>query len=384
MKDSPDKTPKLTLLFLFFILVFALLIFIRFAVKPDLGFLPDYIRNFLAQKTKTEANVRKSHLETNIYKTLKELEVKEDNISTHLFIEDTLREIEAPVPRGLPIEWIVWRLSQSVTGTPYKVADCLLDEKKMACTIIFESDREKNPKTVLTIKESDRFLTFTAKMAILIEGFDFQADQTTIDILSFPDPLTVSLLPYAKKSEWTAKAADEYNKEVIIQLPLESNMKTDLDFEGPVLMVHYPEEQIRRIIHDAVKVIPNFTGFNNLLGSRACEDSHVMGIILDEIKKRNGYFIETKTARNSVVPSVAKRISVPFTVVTHNIKKGSDVSDIEENLKHLGFVAQKRGSIVISAPASGSFIKALKNVHGFLKQNGIRLVYVSEAVNHPE
>ncbi len=334
------------------------------------------------QKNRVPRKKTGNHLEANILEKLTEFEVKPDEIINQFYLEHKRREIKSAIPRGRPIEWVIWQFYQCASGTPYTVKDCVYSMKKKVYTLSFTSDNPKKETIVLAISKAKHFMSNSAKIAILIEDFNFEANQVTIDFLSFPEPLTILLIPSAKKSSWTAQAADEYNKEIVIHMPFEPQKRKNNIPASSVIKIHYSEEKIRNILNSAIKSIPNFAGFANLDGHLVLEDSQAMGIVLHEIKKHHGYFIDTYGGTNSIVASSAKKENIPYKEVTAFIKNKNDISAIEEQLKHFAVVAQKKNNILISAKACQPFIKALNNVLPVFKQNGIRLVYVSEIVKH--
>ena len=372
-------------IFVIVIILFAVLIGVRKnAKKLPVPFSKVITRVFNTEKKDSSSQKPASSLETNILEQLKKLEVKEEEITNQFFLENKRREIKAPIPKGHPDELIIWQISTSTSGTSYNVADCVFNKKKNTHTITFASDMPEKEKVILVISKANRFLSNTAKIAILIEDFNFKANQTTVDFLSFPEPLTISLVPYSKKSNWTAQAANEYKKEIIIHLPFESKIKKQDNSASKTILVHYTPEKIRTIISDAVKAVPNFAGFANLYGSLALEDSRVMNIVLSEIKKHHGYFIDTRISKNSIIPEIAAKKKLPYGEASAKIIEKSDVSAIEGQLKHYAVVAQKRSKILITAKASRQFFKALTNVLPILQQNGVQLVYVSEIVEQPK
>ncbi len=337
----------------------------------------------ISKKSHTHSKVS-NHLVEKILEQLEAFEVKENEIRTQFFLEYKRREIKAAIPRGRPIEWIVLALYRCAKNTPYTPTDCVYNKRQKSYTITYTSSTSQKETVVLTFSRSSRFMSNSAKIAFLIEGFNFKADQTTIDFLSFPNPLSLLIIPSAKKSGWTAQAADEYNKEIIIHLPLEPQPKNSAIPKESIIMIHYSEEKIRGIISEAIKIIPNFSGFANLQGNLALEDSRVMRIVLHEIKKNHGYFIDLYADKNSVVRSIAEEIRIPFSEAPTHIEETEDVSKIVELLKHYAVVAQKRSKLLVTAKACQPFIKALNTVLPVYKQNGIRLVYVSEIVEHPK
>lgn len=372
-------------IFIVLIILLAVLIGVRKNFKKPRIPISQVISRIINTGEKDSSKYKPSNnLEANIYEKLNKLEVKKDEITTQLFLENKIREIKAAVPKGRPDELVIWQLTQSTKGTPYNVEDCVFDKKKNTHTITFTSDNPKKEKVTLHISKANRFLSNCAKMAILIEDFNFEANQKTIDFLSFPEPLTISLVPHLKKSSWTAQAAKEYKKEIVIHLPFESKIKRKNKPAANTIMVHYPEEKIRTIINNAIKVIPNFSGFASMHGSLALEDSRIMDIVLNEIKKHRGYFIDTRVSKNSIIPEIAAKKRVPFGEVSEKIKEKANITAIENQLKHYAVVAQKRSKILITAKASRQFIKALTNVLPVLQDNGVQLIYVSEIVNQPK
>ena len=106
-----------------------------------------------------------------------------------------------------------------------------------------------------------------------------------------------------------------------------------------------------------------------------------MNIVLDEIKEHHGYFIDTRAAKNSIIPDIAGKLRLPFEEALETINEKSNTSLIENQLKQYVVLAQKQGEILITVKASQQLIKALKNLLPLLKENGIRMVYVSDIVS---
>jgi polysaccharide deacetylase 2 family uncharacterized protein YibQ len=361
------------------ILIVAILIAPEFIRRIPARYIPQNLQNIFLYFSMHDAQGNTvSRFEALLTEALIQQEVHSEDIKTRNIIQDSLLEITARIPRGRPLEWIVFDLCRSADETSHTVDDCMVDKRTGICTIEFLSPDKHPPRIRLILKPSDRFSSKTAKIAILIEDFEFQADQTTINILSFPHPLTISLDPLSKKSAWTAQAADQYAKEVVIRLAFEPHVKVSLPPSLPLILVHFSADSIHRIIAESVKSIPNFAGFNNVLGSRALEDTRLMDIVLRDILKRHGYFVESKTARNSIVPSLAASMGLAYAGVSTVISEKASSDDIEAQLRHCCIVARKKGTMLVSARAGVELITALNKIQDTFSRNGIKLVYVSE------
>jgi polysaccharide deacetylase 2 family uncharacterized protein YibQ len=321
-------------------------------------------------------------IEAALRKKLLQLECRPADIRSHYSPDDGAIEMQASVPRGRPFEWVVCELSRAAKGTPYTVSDCIVDEKKQSANITFAPYAKNGARCFLTITGSERFYSGTARMALVVENLEDTSYQCAVSILSFSEPLSVSVMAGTKKAALIAQLADQHQKEIIIRLPLESQGKVPSAVEQSTIMVHYSKDAITAIVSSAVKDIPNFTGFGNVWGSRACEDSRVMNIVLADVRKQHGYFIETRTTKNSVVASVATELDCPFSEVNARIEKKT-APDIAAELRRLGVGAQASGTLVASVAASKQLSDALPAVRSWFKQEGIRFVFVSEIVKHP-
>jgi polysaccharide deacetylase 2 family uncharacterized protein YibQ len=327
------------------------------------------------------ASAKIAGIESAIAARLAQLEARPSDISSHFSENDRTLTVSALLPRGRPFEWVVWQLSGSAEGTPYVMTDCTFDEKKQSAALVFTSPRKKDPRVVCTVSFSERYQSATAQMAFVIERLEDSATayQLGVEILSLAEPLSVSIVPAGKKASLIAQLAEQNHKEVIVLLPLEPAGRIPAPLEPFTIMVHYPEETVEKLMTNAIKVIPGFAGFSNLWGSRALEDSRIMNIVLDKIKKQHGYFIENRTARNSVAPSIAAALKLPYGLIGGRLDSKVP-SELHGRIRHFAASAQVNGKFIVGAAASRQMLIALKSEASWLRQNGIKLVFASEIV----
>jgi len=324
----------------------------------------------------------KTTFESALFKQLRELETSDSDINTDYFIGDSLKEIHAAVPKGKPIDWIIWHLCSATKHTSYKTTECYSSNNANA-RIRFESRDSLNPVILLKLSRSSRYHSNSAKMAFFIQDFGFEANKTTTDFLSFPEPLTVGLIPSKRLASWTAQIANEYRKEIIIQIPMEPIPRSYAEYSKNTIKLHYSEQKLRMQLSEAMQSIPNFAGFSNFFGSKVLEDTRVMTIVFSELKDHYGFFIESESPRKSVTKMVAKKVGVPFETVHVTIDSIATQQQIQDTLHHFAITALKTGKILIASKPSSTLIAALNESLPDLNQWGIRLVYVSEIVKHP-
>lgn len=352
------------------------------------GPLPD-LQGWLQRATGTASHAtaygspRTRDLTTNLKIVLSELEADTADISSQLFLEERTRELEVRIPRGLPPEQVVWMLSTAVDRTAYQLSDCVrLSED--AYHLLFSSRRASDEKIRLMFSWASRYYSRTARIAFLIQNFGFEANKTTTDILSYPQPLTVSLVPTEGTSAWTARIADHYRKEIVILLPLEPRQRVSSPYADRTLLVHQSEHELVAAISDAAEAIPNFTGFANLWGSRFLEDSRATSVLLSQVKRRNGYFVDAESTPASLAPELARTLGLPCRQVDASLERGLNAQALAERMPLLVTRAQRNGSLLVTVEPSSAFIEALQDSEAMLAHNGVKLVYVSQIVIHPD
>jgi polysaccharide deacetylase 2 family uncharacterized protein YibQ len=340
------------------------------------------VRLIHPRKSTPKPHVHANDIEAAIIALLGELEVEPSAIERRN-LPGNIHEIKALIPRGRPREWVLWHLGQASSLAPYRLSDSYCQGSNGRCIMTFTPLQQPAPTVRLNIAPSQRYFSETARMALLINEFDFAADETTVNFLSFEQPLTFSIHPTQETSEWTAKIANHYNKEIIILMPLEGNgpMATNYPFQ---LKVHFDEALIQKNIAAMVRCIPTFSGFAPYHGSRFLQDSRSTELLVQSIRAKKGYVLDMQTTRNSFIPQMARKHQLPFGSIDATIDPKADEAAIDSLFTLYSFRAHSTGDIIVSASPTAALIGALNaRLHRF-KEHGIRLVYVSELVKREQ
>jgi len=70
--------------------------------------------------------------------------------------------------------------------------------------------------------------------------------------------------------------------------------------------------EIRRQIERHLTVIPYATGVNNHMGSLFMENEAALSVVMEELAKRNLFFVDSRTTPNSLGRQAAARAGVRF------------------------------------------------------------------------
>lgn len=123
--------------------------------------------------------------------------------------------------------------------------------------------------------------------------------------MEIPVPMTIAVLPHLKK---TAEVCAEINrhadKELILHQPMEAYDATKKTGQGAIYDRTHPAE-ISKILDRSLASVLGAVGMNNHMGSRVTENGVVMTEVLRYCRAHRLYFLDSKTAYNSIVPHVA-------------------------------------------------------------------------------
>ncbi|MBN2164382.1 MAG: divergent polysaccharide deacetylase family protein [Pontiellaceae bacterium] len=129
----------------------------------------------------------------------------------------------------------------------------------------------------------------------------------TQQYLDIPVAMTIAVLPHLKDTEAVCKAIqNDPNKEIILHQPMEAK-DVEKDPGRGAIRSMTPPEQVARIIDWNLSSVKGAVGMNNHMGSGITEKPQLMQAVLRHCRERSLFFLDSKTAYNSVVPRVAAK-----------------------------------------------------------------------------
>lgn len=148
-------------------------------------------------------------------------------------------------------------------------------------------------------------------------------------------PLTFAILPRDKKSRALADKAYREHFAVILHLPMEPLDRAHNDPGPSGLYLNMTPEQLRIQFDKNVASVPHIQGINNHMGSAFTEDEAKMTLVLQWVKERHLFFLDSRTSLHSVVPRVARAVGVPCLVNQAFLDNADDTAAIEKELDQL-------------------------------------------------
>ena len=216
-------------------------------------------------------------------------------------------------------------------------------------------------------------------IAIIIDdmGYDRKLASSLMDC---DLPLCFSFLPFAPFSDSIICEAKKRGREILLHLPMEPKGYPRLDPGPGALLVKMGKEEIEERIEELIKKTPGLSGVNHHMGSDFTERYDKMEIVLRELKKRNLFYVDSRTTSRSVAYLVAKKIGVP--VVKKNVFLDNDLSPkaIRSQMERLLGIARYSGAAVGIGHPHRQTLRILREYLDQLKSQ-YNVVPVSELVN---
>lgn len=219
-----------------------------------------------------------------------------------------------------------------------------------------------------------------AKIAIIID--DMGMTRHDKDVLKLKAPLTLAYLPYAEGLEGKTKKASKRGHELMLHMPMEPlNAKLDL---GPdPLKTQMKKDEFTETLEAALDSFDGFVGVNNHMGSKLTQDPQAMIWLMQALKARDLYFIDSKTIKTSLAGQMAYSFDLPYEERDVFLDHYPDYESVKAALKQLENVARHKGSAIAIGHPKPNTVKALKEWIPTLKDKNIELVKASALIKTP-
>jgi polysaccharide deacetylase 2 family uncharacterized protein YibQ len=217
-----------------------------------------------------------------------------------------------------------------------------------------------------------------SRLAIIIDDMGY--DRALADaVIALPFPLTVSVLPHLPISSEVAEEAHRRGDEVLLHLPMESEMGTAKP-EEIELRVGMNAAQVSAAVAGMLETVPHAVGVNNHQGSRATSDPALMQALMPLLRERGLFFIDSRTDVKTVAYDTAKR---------DDVRAASRKVFLDDTARREAIIAQlelaardavRDGfTIAIGHPRPATIAALAKEVPR-LEARGVRLVFASDVV----
>ncbi len=200
--------------------------------------------------------------------------------------------------------------------------------------------------------------------------------------LKLPFPCTIAVLPGLQYSKVAAARIRAAGKTVILHQPMQA---VDLSINpGPgAIQKGMTAEQIKSLVRRNLDEIGPVAGINNHEGSLITADRQSMEALLDVVRERGIFFLDSRTNSETIVPTIAREKDMPIWERAVFLDNSQDRTLIIEAVNGGMKIAERKGAaIMIGHIWSNNLADILTKMYPELVSQGFSLSTIAQiAVN---
>ena len=212
-------------------------------------------------------------------------------------------------------------------------------------------------------------------IAIVID--DLGADLPgTGKAMRLPKPVALAFLPYAEMTPGFAGRARDEGRTVLVHMPMQAERDPR---PGPMALgVGMPPDEILRRLSWSLERVPGAVGLNNHEGSRFTADETALAPVMQAVKGRGLFFLDSKTSGASRAEAVARAAGIASSGRDIFLDDDPSEAAVRRQLVELVAVAKKQGAAIAIGHPHATTMRLL--AEWLAEDHGVTLVTLQEAM----
>lgn len=213
------------------------------------------------------------------------------------------------------------------------------------------------------------------QLAIIIDDLGYSA-RLGERSLHLSGAFTYAILPRAPQGPRLARMASRLDKEVMVHNPMSNTRGLPLD--AGALSGEMSYRDFSATLQTNLSAIPGARGLNNHMGSQLTREPRAMGWLMEALRKRGLYFIDSRTTAASQAWETARRYRVPSLQRDIFLDNERDPAQIRQQLVKAIALARERGHALAIGHPYPETLSALEEIDAMLALAQVTLVPVSQ------
>jgi uncharacterized protein len=212
-------------------------------------------------------------------------------------------------------------------------------------------------------------------VAIIIDDLGYNYEQG-LRAMQLPGAITYAIIPHSPKAQFFAQEAQKHNKEIMLHAPMSTINHKPLGKNGLTGLME--EADFKQVLNQSLLSLPSVKGMNNHMGSLLTQKSQPMSWVMQSLKQRQLYFIDSRTSAQSVAWDIAQQYGIPSLKRDVFLDHEPNEVFIDKQFKLLISTAKHQGYAVAIAHPHPETVEYLSLNLSRLNDAGISLVPASE------
>ena len=219
----------------------------------------------------------------------------------------------------------------------------------------------------------------TGKLAIIIDDLGHSTGVLR-KLVELNYALTFSILPNLENTSQTAEIIHDKNYEMLLHLPMQPIGWPAINPGPGALMITDDDKSLARKLEINLLSVRYAVGANNHMGSAFTKHGDGLQTVMEVLKSKNLFFIDSKTAPGNTARNTADLYGVPYLSRNIFLDNHQDEKKIEIQLYKAAKIAEKHGQAIAIGHPYLSTLRVLAANLPILEKRGIRIVPVSNLI----
>lgn len=193
--------------------------------------------------------------------------------------------------------------------------------------------------------------------------------------------VTAAVLPHLPHTRDVAELAHTNGREVLLHIPMEPRDYPAVNPGAEALTVDLSSLVVEQRLREYLQEVPWAVGANNHMGSRFTESKEGMRSVLQLLKDRGLFFIDSRTTSDSVAVTEAVEMGIANGERDLFLDNELNVTAIRAQIQRLIRIAKEDGSAIGICHPHEETYTALKLESASFAASGVKLVSVSSLVH---
>lgn len=217
------------------------------------------------------------------------------------------------------------------------------------------------------------------RLAIIIDdiGYNLLLGKRSVDLTG---DFTLAILPFTPYGRELAERAHLRGKEIMLHAPMSNHHNYPLGRGG--LVSGMQRTEFLAVLRQNLANIPHIKGVNNHMGSLLTEQIEPMRWLMQELKERNLYFVDSRTSPRTQALIMAEQIQLPSRRRDVFLDDQRDQRIIRQQLVNALQKAVMQGSAIAIGHPYPETLTVLTQLRPLLDEFQVELVSVSTLMPH--
>lgn len=180
------------------------------------------------------------------------------------------------------------------------------------------------------------------KVVIIIDDIGYDR-RIAMALAELDDNITFSILPFAPFGRTISKRLHAKGAQLMLHLPMEPFEYPEVNPGPGAILSSMSPDTLMAQLEKSINDIPHVVGVNNHMGSKITTNADQMNQIFTVLKKKNLFFIDSRTAPRSQCRAAARLFQLQFAQRDIFLDNFQNTEYITSQLKKLQAMAKKHG-----------------------------------------